>query len=143
MKPPVPHRRPVVLHVDPDPQQGLLMQMLFRMLELGPLVHCAQPWAALRQSARLQPDLLLLEYELPGCTGDGLLLRIRWLLAQRTGPYGKLPRAILLTDGPLEDLPPNLRQIGFEDVLHKPTVDRQALDSLRAAVLSLQEGAVH
>lgn len=136
-------RQPVVLHVGADAQQGQLLQMLFQMLDLGPLARCTRPWSALKQCARLQPDLLLVDYELPGCTGDGLLLRIRWLLAQRTGPYGKLPRAILLTDDPLEELPPNLRQIGFEDVWEKPVVSRQALDSLRAVVLSLRHTHRH
>ncbi|MGQ0845957.1 MAG: sensor histidine kinase [Sporichthyaceae bacterium] len=68
--------RGIVLHVEDDPVCADLVVELFRRRPAVHLVTCANGADGLRAAARLRPDLILLDLDLPDMTGEEFLLRL-------------------------------------------------------------------
>ena len=72
-------RRPVVLYVEDHPVNAVLMEALFERRPGLRLVIAETGQAALRIAQGLNPQLLLLDLQLPDCHGSDLLPLLRQL----------------------------------------------------------------
>jgi CheY-like chemotaxis protein len=72
-------RRPVVLYVEDHPVNAVLMEALFERRPGLRLVIAETGQAALRVAQGLNPQLLLLDLQLPDCHGSELLPLLRQL----------------------------------------------------------------
>lgn len=72
-------RRPVVLYVEDHPVNAVLMEALFERRPGLRLVVAETGQAALRIAQGLNPQLLLLDLQLPDCHGSDLLPLLRQL----------------------------------------------------------------
>lgn len=72
-------RRPVVLYVEDHPVNAVLMEALFERRPGLRLVIAETGQAALRVAPGLDPQLLLLDLQLPDCHGSDLLPLLRQL----------------------------------------------------------------
>ncbi|HEX6723251.1 MAG TPA: ATP-binding protein, partial [Burkholderiaceae bacterium] len=70
-------RRRKVLYVEDNEVNALLMRAMLERLPGVQLEHTADPLQALELAGALQPDLLLLDIQLPGIDGIELLHRLR------------------------------------------------------------------
>ena len=69
--------RPVVLYVEDHPVNAILMEALFERRPEMRLVIAETGQAALHAAQGLNPQLLLLDLQLPDCHGSELLPRLR------------------------------------------------------------------
>ena len=104
-------QRPVILVVDDDAPILLLMRNLLREFGFEP-VAAASGLQALEEVRKRTPDLILLDRNMPGMTGDEVLRELR-----ASDELSEVP--ILIVSGePLE--PDEIRRIGATGAVLKP-----------------------
>lgn len=119
----------VVLYVEDDRLNTVLMEEVFRRLD-GWQLECAEDGAqALQVLEELQPDLLLIDMNLPDMDGLELLRRLRDHPA-----HVQLPCIALSADG-LESQVQAARAAGFVDYWLKPIDVLQLSQALRTLAL--------
>lgn len=79
VEPPATDPRPVVLYVEDHPVNAVLMEALFERRPGLRLLVATTGQAALREAQGLNPQLLLLDLQLPDCQGSELLPLLRQL----------------------------------------------------------------
>jgi len=113
-----------VLYVEDNPVNAALMEAMFRRLGLTGLVVAATGAEGLQQLAALQPQLVLLDIELPDTNGYDLLSRIR------EHPRWQAVPVLAVTANALPDDQARGLRAGFAQYLTKPV----SLAQLQAAL---------
>ena len=103
--------RPVILVVDDDAPILMLMRNLLREFGFEP-VAAGSGQQALDEARRRVPDLILLDRNMPGMTGDEVLRELR-----ATNGFAKVP-VLILSGEPLE--PDEIERIGATGAVLKP-----------------------
>jgi CheY-like chemotaxis protein len=103
--------RPVILVVDDDAPILLLMRNLLREFGFEPLA-AASGAEALRQAQARTPDLVLLDRNMPGMSGDEVVAAMR-----REGPLATVP-VLMLTGEPMS--PAEIARVGANAAVLKP-----------------------
>jgi len=108
------HNPPLVLAVDDDPNTANMLETIFKRVGFQ-VVKAANGNAALAQAQALLPDLILLDYMMPGMNGFEVLS------ALRAEPSTKSIPTIIVTAQARqpEDLERGLK-LGADDYLYKP-----------------------
>jgi DNA-binding response OmpR family regulator len=117
--------RPVILVVDDDAPILLLMRNLLREFGFDP-VTAASGEQAIDEARRRTPDLVLLDRNMPGMTGDEVLARMRSDGALSTVPV------LMLTGEPME--PDEIRRVGATGAVMKPFDVSALVQMIRAHV---------
>ena len=103
--------RPVILVVDDDAPILLLMRNLLREFGFEP-VAAASGAQALAEAQKRTPDLVLLDRNMPGMSGDEVLAAMR-----RDGALAEVP-VLMLTGEPME--PDEVSRVGANAAVLKP-----------------------
>jgi CheY-like chemotaxis protein len=103
--------RPVILVVDDDAPILLLMRNLLREFGFEP-VAAGSGAQALDEVQRRKPDLILLDRNMPGMSGDEVLAAMRGQDALSSVPV------LMLTGEPME--PDEIRRVGANAAVLKP-----------------------
>jgi CheY-like chemotaxis protein len=103
--------RPVILVVDDDAPILLLMRSLLREYGFEP-VEAASGEQAIEQARARTPDLVLLDRNMPGMSGDEVLRALRAEPA-----FGSVP-VLILSGEPIE--PDELQRLGATAAVLKP-----------------------
>ena len=119
--------RPRILVVDDDAPILLLMRNLLREFGFEPV--SAQSGAeALEEARRTPPDLILLDRNMPGMTGDEVLEQLR-----DSGEFARLP-VLIVSGEPLD--PAEVTRIGATAAVLKPFDVPSLVRTIRAHVSS-------
>ncbi|MDQ3281676.1 MAG: response regulator [Acidobacteriota bacterium] len=103
--------RPVILVVDDDAPILMLMRNLLREFGFEP-VAAGSGQQALVEARKRTPDLILLDRNMPGMTGDEVLRELR-----ATNGFAEVP-ILILSGEPLE--PDEIERIGATGAVLKP-----------------------
>lgn len=103
--------RPVILVVDDDAPILILMRNLLREFGFEP-VAAASGTQALEEARRRKPDLILLDRNMPGMSGDEVLRAMR-----TDEPLSSVP-VLMLTGEPME--PDEIARVGANAAVLKP-----------------------
>lgn len=103
--------RPVILVVDDDAPILILMRNLLREFGFEP-VAAASGTQALEEARRRKPDLVLLDRNMPGMSGDEVLRAMR-----TDEPLSSVP-VLMLTGEPME--PDEIARVGANAAVLKP-----------------------
>ena len=104
-----------VLLVEDDPDIAILVTIALTGISDLQVDHCDSSEAALEWfESHENPDLLLLDYTLPGLTGAELLVHLR------NNPKTASIPAIFMTASVMPKHVSQLRSLGALEVLHKP-----------------------
>lgn len=103
--------RPVILVVDDDAPILLLMRNLLREFGFEPVAAGSGP-QALAEAQRRTPDLILLDRNMPGMSGDEVLAAVR-----NDGTLSAVP-VLMLTGEPME--PDEIARLGANAAVLKP-----------------------
>lgn len=103
--------RPVILVVDDDAPILLLMRNLLREFGFEP-VAAASGAQALAEAQRRTPDLVLLDRNMPGMSGDEVLAAMR-----KHGELASVP-VLMLTGEPMD--PDEISRVGANAAVLKP-----------------------
>jgi DNA-binding response OmpR family regulator len=117
--------RPVILVVDDDAPILLLMRNLLREFGFDP-VTATTGRQALAEARKRTPDLVLLDRNMPGMSGDEVLGALRSDGALSTVPV------LMLTGEPMD--PDELRTLGASGAVMKPFDVSALLEMIRAHV---------
>ncbi len=117
--------RPVILVVDDDGPILLLMRTLLREFGFDPVAADSGPKAIEAARART-PDLILLDRNMPGMSGDETLLQIRAQDALANVPV------LILSGEPLDQA--EIRRIGATGAVLKPFDVPALVQTIRAHV---------
>ncbi|HEV7242336.1 MAG TPA: response regulator [Thermoanaerobaculia bacterium] len=104
-------QRPVILVVDDDAPILLLMRNLLREFGFDP-VTAASGRQAVEEAQRRTPDLVLLDRNMPGMSGDEVIAAIR-----SDGALASVP-VLMLTGEPMDA--DELRRLGATGAVMKP-----------------------
>lgn len=107
----MPEQRPVILVVDDDAPILLLMRNLLREFGFEP-VAAGSGAQALEEAQRRTPDLVLLDRNMPGMSGDEVLAAMR-----NDGALASIP-VLMLTGEPME--PDEIARVGATAAVLKP-----------------------
>ena len=105
-------QRPVILVVDDDAPILVLMRNLLREFGFDP-VAAASGVQALAEVQKKTPDLILLDRNMPGMSGDEVLAAMR----SNGGALSSVP-VLMLTGEPME--PDEIRRVGATAAVLKP-----------------------
>ena len=120
-------KRPVILVVDDDAPILLLMRTLLREFGFDP-VAAASGTEAIEQARAAQPDLILLDRNMPGMSGDEVLEHLR-------ASDGTIPVPILIVSG--EPIAPDeIRKLGAAGAVLKPFDVPSLIETIRDHVSS-------
>ncbi len=117
--------RPVILVVDDDPPILLLMRNLLREYGFDP-VTAASGQQAIVEARRRTPDLVLLDRNMPGMSGDDVLTALRSDGAMSTVPV------LMLTGEPMDA--DEIRRVGATAAVLKPFDVSALVEMIRAHV---------
>jgi DNA-binding response OmpR family regulator len=117
--------KPVILVVDDDAPILLLMRNLLREFGFDPVAADSGP-KALEAARTRTPDLILLDRNMPGMSGDEVLQEMR-----AHEPLAAVP-IFILSGEPLE--PDEIRRIGATGAVLKPFDVPQLVATIRAHV---------
>ena len=118
--------RPVILVVDDDAPILLLMRNLLREFGFDPVTAAGGP-QALEEARRSNPDLILLDRNMPGMTGDEVLQKLR------SDGFEATP--ILIVSG--EPLGPDeVRNLGATGAVLKPFDVPSLVETIRGHVVA-------
>ncbi|HYI11253.1 MAG TPA: response regulator [Thermoanaerobaculia bacterium] len=118
--------RPVILVVDDDAPILLLMRNLLREFGFAPVTAGGGP-QALEEARRSNPDLILLDRNMPGMTGDEVLQKLR------SDGFESTP--ILIVSG--EPLAPDeVRRLGATGAVLKPFDVPSLVETIRGHVVA-------
>lgn len=117
--------RPVILVVDDDAPILLLMRNLLREFGFDP-VTAASGAQAIDEARRRTPDLVLLDRNMPGMSGEEVLRTLRADGALSTVPV------LMLTGEPME--PDEIRRVGATGAVLKPFDVSLLVEMIRAHV---------
>ena len=119
-------QRPVILVVDDDAPILLLMRNLLREFGFDPVAAASGP-QALEEARRRNPDLILLDRNMPGMTGDEVLQELR------AGGFESTP--ILIVSG--EPLGPDeIQRLGATGAVLKPFDVPSLVETIRGHVVA-------
>jgi len=118
----MPHR-PLILVVDDDAPILLLMRNLLREFGFEPVVAASGP-QAVEEAMRRKPDLILLDRNMPGMSGEETLQQLR--AANR---LSEVP-VLMVTGEPLA--PDEIRRLGVAGAVLKPFDVPSLIDTIRA-----------
>ena len=117
--------RPVILVVDDDAPILLLMRNLLREYGFEPLAANNGP-DALEQARKRRPDLILLDRNMPGMSGDQVLR------ALRAEPDGSKTPVLMLSGEPIDR--DELEQLGATAAVLKPFDVPSLMETIRTYV---------
>ena len=117
--------RPVILVVDDDAPILLLMRNLLREFGFAP-VTAASGEQALEEVRKQTPDLVLLDRNMPGMSGDDVLAAMR-----SDGALSSVP-VLMLTGEPMD--PDEIRRVGATAAVLKPFDVSALVQMIRAHV---------
>ncbi|HEX6096556.1 MAG TPA: response regulator [Thermoanaerobaculia bacterium] len=117
--------RPIILVVDDDAPILLLMRNLLREFGFDP-VTANTGQQALEEARRRTPDLVLLDRNMPGMTGDEVLGALR-----SDGALSAVP-VLMLTGEPMD--PQEIRTLGATGAVLKPFDVSALVEMIRAHV---------
>jgi DNA-binding response OmpR family regulator len=117
--------RPVILVVDDDGPILLLMRNLLREFGFDPVAADSGP-KAIEAARNRTPDLILLDRNMPGMSGDEVLQQMRAHDALATVPI------LILSGEPLD--PAEIRRLGATGAVLKPFDVPQLVETIRAHV---------
>ena len=117
--------RPVILVVDDDTPILLLMRNLLREFGFDPITAASGP-QAIDEARRRTPDLVLLDRNMPGMSGDEVLQTLR-----ADGALSSVP-VLMLTGEPME--PDEIRRVGAAGAVMKPFDVSALVEMIRAHV---------
>ncbi len=121
-------QRPVILVVDDDAPILLLMRNLLREFGFEP-VAAGSGAQAIEEARRRNPDLILLDRNMPGMNGDEVLQELR------SGGFESTP--ILIVSG--EPLGPDeIRRLGATGAVLKPFDVPSLVETIRGHVVQAQ-----
>ena len=121
----MPEQRPVILVVDDDAPILLLMRNLLREFGFEPVAAGSGP-QALEEAQRRTPDLVLLDRNMPGMSGDEVLERMRAHDGLASVPV------LILSGEPLD--PAEIARIGATGAVLKPFDVPQLIETIRRHV---------
>ncbi|HEX8253787.1 MAG TPA: response regulator [Thermoanaerobaculia bacterium] len=117
--------RPVILVVDDDAPILLLMRNLLREFGFDPVAAGNGP-QAIEEARKRTPDLILLDRNMPGMTGDEVLRELRASDALAAVPI------LILSGEPLE--PEEIQRIGATGAVLKPFDVPALVETIRGHV---------
>lgn len=117
--------RPVILVVDDDAPILLLMRNLLREFGFDP-VTAATGEQAIAEARKRTPDLVLLDRNMPGMSGDEVLGALR-----SDGAFSSVP-VLMLTGEPMD--PDEIRTLGAAGAVLKPFDVSALVEMIRAHV---------
>ena len=117
--------RPVILVVDDDAPILLLMRNLLREFGFDP-VAAGSGEQALAEAQRRTPDLILLDRNMPGMSGDEVLAAMR-----NDGALSTVP-VLMLTGEPME--PDEIARLGANAAVQKPFDVPALVEMIRAHI---------
>ncbi|HUP59592.1 MAG TPA: response regulator [Thermoanaerobaculia bacterium] len=117
--------RPLILVVDDDAPILLLMRNLLREFGFEPLAVASGP-EAIEQARQRTPDLVLLDWNMPGMSGDEVLRTMRAEPALASVPV------LILSGTPMESQ--ELRAVGATGAVMKPFDVMKLVDTIRKHV---------
>ena len=118
-------QRPVILVVDDDAPILLLMRNLLREFGFEPVVAASGP-QAIEEASRRTPDLILLDRNMPGMTGDEVMEQLR-------ASDGLASVPVLIVSG--EPLAPDeIRRLGAAGAVLKPFDVPALVETIRGHV---------
>jgi CheY-like chemotaxis protein len=117
--------RPVILVVDDDAPILLLMRNLLREFGFEPVPANSGP-KALEEARRRTPDLILLDRNMPGMSGDEVLRELR-----NDGPLAAVP-VLILSGEPMG--PDEIRNLGATGAVLKPFDVTALIETIRTHV---------
>jgi CheY-like chemotaxis protein len=117
--------KPVILVVDDDPPILLLIRNLLREFGFDPVAAGNGP-AALDEARRRTPDLILLDKNMPGMSGEDVMRQLR------AEPNLLEVPVLILSGEPLE--PAELRALGANGAVLKPFDVPSLIQAIRAHV---------
>ena len=104
-----------VLIVDDDKDLGELLKMTFMLIAEMDVIHVSDGQSGIDKAIELKPDLILMDYKMPGMSG--------WESARliRENPeVGNTPIIGYTAWASKEDIQKGLQQIGLNEILTKP-----------------------
>jgi CheY-like chemotaxis protein len=117
--------RPVILVVDDDAPILLLMRNLLREFGFDPVAAGSGP-QAIAEAQRRTPDLILLDRNMPGMTGDEVLRELR-----AHDQLSSIP-VLMLTGEPME--PDEIQRLGATGAVLKPFDVPTLVETIRGHV---------
>jgi CheY-like chemotaxis protein len=118
-------QRPVILVVDDDAPILLLMRNLLREFGFEPVAAASGP-QAIEEARKRTPDLILLDRNMPGMTGDEVLRELR-----ATDELAQVP-IFILSGEPLA--PDEIARIGATGAVLKPFDVPSLVETIRGHV---------
>lgn len=122
-----------VLLVDDEPDMRLLLRMTLERVGYE-VSEAASGEDALAGLEKLRPDLVLLDLNLPGMSGFGVMEVMR-----RSGTSPATP-VVLLTADPSPDLPERAKAAGCFDCISKMEAPARLEDAIRRATAAAPTG---
>lgn len=122
--------RPVILVVDDDAPILILMRNLLREFGFDPVSAGSGP-AALDAARSRTPDLILLDRNMPGMSGDEVLRELR------ADPGLAAVPVLILSGEPME--PDEIESLGATGSVLKPFDVTALVDTIRGYVASVQQ----
>ena len=120
------HQLKRIMLVEDDADIAVLSMMSLQDLSGFEVVHCSSGPEALERISEVAPDLLLLDYSMPGMNGGELLT------ALRSRPDTARTPAIFMTASVMPAHVQRLKELGALDVLAKPFNPVTLGDQLKA-----------
>lgn len=117
--------RPVILVVDDDAPILLLMRNLLREFGFDPVV-AASGAQAIEEASRRTPDLILLDRNMPGMTGDEVMEQLR-----SSGGLSQVP-VLIVSGEPLG--PDEIQRLGAAGAVLKPFDVPSLVETIRGHV---------
>jgi CheY-like chemotaxis protein len=117
--------RPLILVVDDDAPILLLMRSLLRQYEFD-VASASSGRQALEEARRQKPDLILLDRNMPGMTGDEVLRELR-----ASDPLASVP-VLILSGEPMA--PDEIRTLGATEAVLKPFDVSALIETIRTYV---------
>jgi CheY-like chemotaxis protein len=117
--------RPVILVVDDDAPILLLMRNLLREFGFDPVAAGSGP-QAIEEAQRRTPDLILLDRNMPGMTGDEVLRELRAFDSLSDVPI------LILSGEPIE--PDEIQRLGATGAVLKPFDVPSLVETIRGHV---------
>ena len=115
-----------IILVEDDPDIAMVVRLALVEMNGLEVRHYESGAALLADPDMVVPDLFLLDYGLPGMTGDELLARLR------ESPRTAHVPAVFMTASLMPDRMRDLKQAGALDVIAKPFDPMRLADDLRA-----------
>jgi two-component system OmpR family response regulator len=126
-----------IILVEDDPDIAMVVRLALVEMNGLEVQHYASGVALLSDPDMVVPDLFLLDYGLPGLTGDELLARLGALPMTADVP------AVFMTASLMPERIEVLKETGALDVIAKPFDPMRLADHLRALFAEHQQRACH